>query len=494
MANKRKGSKRANKGKKKATEPMQLPTMRPNAAGIDIGTCENVVCVPADRDEQPIQSFSSFTSGLMAVVEWLNKCGIDTVAMESTGVYWIPLYQILSERGFEVYLVNSRHHRNVAGRPTDAGDAQWLQFLHSVGLVKGSFRPDQSICALRTLLRHRDNLVKAAATISQQIQKSLDQMNVKLHYVLSDILGVSGMAILDALLSGVRDPEKLAQLCDPRVKASPEQVTKSLEGDFRAEHTFVLEQSLRMYRYYHDEIARLDKQMEQFMAELPPYDPNWKSSAEKQAEPESEPGAKRRGRPKKAGTRKARPRKQGGHGNEPDYNLAEHCHRIAGVDLTAIPGFGPQTAHVILTEVGPDLSAFPTSGNFCSWLRLCPYREITGGKVMSSKTRKSANRAANALRVAAQTLHNSQSHLGGHLRKMKGRQGSPEAITSTAHKMARIVYHLLTTKEAYDESVLARNDQQYQKRLLKRLENAAKAKGFQLVPIPPTEPSRISVH
>lgn len=480
---------KANK-KKKATAAMRLPTMRPNAAGIDLGAEEIWCCVPAERDPQPVRQFSSFTCDLNAIADWFASCKVDTVAMEATGVYWIPLYQILSDRGIEVYLVNARHYRNVAGRPTDAGDCQWLQYLHSVGLVKGSFRPEQAICAVRTLLRHRDNLVKAATTISLQIQKSLDQMNVKLHYVLSDVLGVTGMAILDAIVSGVRDPEQLAELRERNVKATKEQVMKSLEGDFRPEHMFVLGQSLRMFRSQYDEVALLDKQMEQFMAELPPYDPNWNSSQEGDTEKETEPANRKRGRAK----RKTRSRKQGGHGNQPSFNVAEHCHRIAGVDLTAVPGIGPQTVYVILTEIGPDLSAFPSVEAFCCWLRLCPHREITGGKVLSSKTQKSKNRAAQALRLAAQTLRDSPTALGDYFRKMKGRMGTPEAITATAHKLARIVYHMLKTKQAYDETKVARQSEQHQKRQLQRLERAANARGFQLIPlptIPDPEPSRV---
>lgn len=455
--------------KKKEVPPtgaMSFPEMRPDAAGIDIGAEEIWVAVPPDRDERSVRQFGSFTADLKRLIDWLEECQVQTVAMEATGVYWIPLYQMLADRKFEVTLVNARYYRNVAGRPTDAGDCQWLRHLHSVGLLKGSFRPEQAICAVRTLLRHRDNLIKAAAVLTQQMQKALDQMNIKLQYVLSDVLGVSGMAILDALIGGERDLEKLADLCHATVRASRGDIKKSLEGDYRPEHLFVLGQCLRMFRHQQDEITKLDQEMEKFMAALPDHDPDKEVTVEERYR-----------------KRVGKSRKKGGHSNAPAFDVAQHCARIAGVNLAAIPGVGVQTAHLILTELGPDLSAFPTAGDFCSWLCLCPHQQVTGGVVVSSRTRKTKSRVANALRVAANSLHHDASCLGNHLRKMKSRLGKAEGITATAHKLARIVYRMLKTKEPYDESILAEQDQRYQQKNLERLRRQAKDLGFSVVPL-----------
>jgi transposase len=446
-------------GKRKVQKkPMGLPLMRPNAAGIDVGAEEMWVAVPKDRDVDPVRRFGTFTGQLKRILDWLRSCEIDTVVMESTGVYWIPLYQMLADSGIEVCLVNARLYKNVAGRPTDAGDCQWLQYLHSVGLVRGSFRPSQAICGVRTLLRHRESLIQNAAQLVQHMQKSMDQMNVKLHNVLSDIKGVSGLAILSAIVSGIRDPRELAKLRDKGVRASEEVVIHSLEGDYRPEHVFVLGQCLRMYRAVQSEIEQLDREMEKFMLSLPAREPG-------EGVPAPEP-------------RKRKPKR-----NEAAYDLRQHCFRIAGVDLTEVPGIEAQTAHVLLTEIGPDLSMFPTSSAFCSWLCLCPHNQISGGKVLSSRTRPSKNRAALALRLGANALHHSQTPMGDFLRRMKTRLGKPEAITATAHKLARMVYHLLTTKQRYDETTFAQQHQRQQKRRLERLKSTALSCGYTLTPI-----------
>lgn len=454
--------------KKKTTSSMALPLMRPNAAGIDIGAEEIWVAVPADRDERPVRRFRSFTGDLRAIAAWLQDCRIDTIVMESTGVYWIPLFQILADGGFEVCLVNARHYKNVAGRPTDAGDCQWLQYLHSVGLVKGSFRPEQGICAVRSLLRHRESLVQAMTKLVLHLQKSLDQMNLKIHYVLSDVMGVSGLAILDAIVAGERDPEQLAKLRNKLVRASEPEVIQALEGDYRPEHVFILAQCLRMFRAHQEEIDQLDREMEQFMMSLPAREPAAGVTA-----------------PERPWKRQHR---------APAFDLRQQCFRLAGVDLTEVPGIEATTAHVLLTEIGPDLQAFPNASAFCSWLGLCPHNEISGGKILASRTRRCKHRAALALRLGAQAMHHSQTSLGHHLRKMKSKLGASAAITATAHKMARIVYHMLTTKEPYREQVSEAQQRRQQQRTLARLKAAASASGYQLIPIEPMPANEELVH
>jgi transposase len=454
--------------KKKTATAMTLPMMRPNAAGVDIGAEEIWVAVPGDRDEQPVRRFRSFTGDLKAIVAWLRECHIDTVVMESTGVYWIPLFQMLADGGFEVYLVNARQYKNVAGRPTDAGDCQWLQYLHSVGLVKGSFRPAQAICAVRSLLRHRESLIQAMSKMVQHLQKSLDQMNLKIHYVLSDVMGVSGLAILDAIVAGERDPEVLAKLRNKMVRASEPEVIQALEGDYRPEHVIILAQCLRRFRADQQELEILDREMEQFMMELPVREPA--------------AGVTAPDRPSKRQRR------------APAFDLRQQCFRMAGVDLTEVPGIEAQTAHVLLTEIGPDLTAFPNASAFCSWLGLCPHNEISGGKILASRTRRCKHRAALALRLGAQALHRSQTPLGHYLRKMKSKLGPPAAITATAHKMARILYHMLTTKEPYREQASEAQQQRQQQRTLARIKTAARAAGYQLVPMEPMPANEELVH
>lgn len=450
MARKRKN------GTKSPPEPLVI---HPNAAGIDIGATEIFVAVPADRDEAAVQSFPTFTQDLNVLADWLRRCGITTVAMESTGVYWIPLFQILETRGFEVCLVNAHHAKNVPGRRTDVSDCQWLQYLHSVGLLRASFRPAQEVCAVRTLLRHREGLVQMASGHIQHMQKALDQMNLQIHHVLSDITGVTGLAIIDALLAGERDPHVLAKLRDWRVRASEEIVAKSLVGDYRREHLFTLRQSLIAYRQSQLLIAECDREIHRGLETLPSR-PNTVETPL----PPAKPGTKKR--------------KEG----DPAYDLRAQHYRILGVDLTQVPGMSSLIVHTILTEVGPDFSKFRSASAFASWLGLCPDNDISGGKVLWAGTRKVNNRAAKAFRLAAYTLHHSHSALGDHYRRMRAKLGSPQAITATAHKLARVTHRLITTGQAYDESVFARDEERYKKRTEVRLKAQARALGFQLVP------------
>jgi transposase len=436
-----------------------LPVIEPNAAGIDIGATEVFVAVPPDRDPRPIRCFHTFTVDLQKLADWLEQCGIRTVAMESTGVYWIPLFQILEERNFRVHLVNAHHVRNVPGRKTDVSDCQWIQHLHSVGLLRGSFRPDDEICALRALWRHRENLIQLATVHLQHMQKALDQMNVQLHHVISDLAGTTGLAIVDAILAGERNPHKLAQLRDWRIKATEETIIQSLVGDYREEHLYVLRQSLQGYRNYQRMIEDLDVEVKKRMQSLP-----------SRVDPLVKPLAKERN-PRKT------PRR-----TEP-HDLRVEVYRAFGVDLTQVPGVNALTAQALLTEIGTDLSRFPTVGAFCCWLRLCPDPKISGGRILSARTRPTKNRAALALRMAAQALHRSQPFLGEHFRRLKARLGAPKAITAVAHKLARIIYHMITTQQDYDVTVFQENERRAQERKRNRLYVQAKELGFQLVPV-----------
>jgi transposase len=448
--------------RKPSRKPRGSPSarmMEPNAAGVDIGATEIYVAVPTDRDPQPVRHFATFTRELEQLANWLKQCGIETVAMESTGVFWIPLFQILEDRGFRVCLVNARHVKNVPGRKTDVADCQWLQHLHSVGLLRASHRPPQSICALRSLWRHRESLVQLATVHIQHMQKALDQMNIQLHHVISDITGTTGLAIVEAILAGERDPRKLACLRDPRIAASEGTVAEALIGDYRPEHLFALRQSLQAYRQYQGWIAECDLEIERQLRQL-----------ESRLEPHQKPLSQPKDRHK--------PRR-----NEPRFDLRTYLYRIFGVDLTAVPGVSSLTAHTFLTEVGPDLHKFPNGPAFASWLGLCPDNRISGGQILSVKTRKVVNRLAVALRMAAQSLHRSHSYLGQYFRRLRTRLGTPAAITAAAHKLARVLYHIITTRHPYEESVFAGMEARAHHRQFIRLKKQAAAFGFQLMPL-----------
>lgn len=432
-----------------------VPVLNPNAAGIDVGAREIYVAVPADRDPEPVRSFATFTPDLVALTRWLQACGITTVAMEATSVYWIPLFTILEERGIEVCLVNARHLRRVPGRKTDVLDCEWLQYLHSVGLLRGSFHPPESVAALRTIMRHRASLVHMASSHVQHMHKALTQMNLQIHHVISDITGLTGLAILDAILAGERRPEVLAKLRHPNIRASEETIVKALTGTWRAEHLFTLRLSLDAYRGYQAQLEQCDVELQRMLATF-----------ESRADPDHDPP------PSDPPRRNKRP----------GFDLRTEFHRIFGVDLTAVPGIGPQTVYTLFAECGRDLSAFPTPGDFASWLGLCPDNRITGGKVIATKTRKVNNPLATALRLAAQSLSRSESVLGDFYRRMRYRQGPAKANTSTAHKLARILYHLITTGQPYDESILAQHELQTRARKTRRLKTQAAALGYQLVP------------
>lgn len=449
----------APKGKKKVVRTDAWSLINPNAAGLDIGSREHWACVPAGRGAKNVRAFGTFTADLEALADWLLECGVQTVAMEATGVYWIPVFQILERRGLAVLLVNARQTKNVAGRKSDVLDCQWIQRLHTYGLFQGSFRPADPYCVARTYLRYRDELVGAHGVQVQHMQKALQQMNVQLVQVLSNIAGASGLAIIGAILKGERDPAQLARLVDRRVQAPKARIEKALAGDYRAEHLFVLQQAYSLYHTYEARLAECDQQIVQASAALP-------ARAGLAAQPLP---------PRKAG-RQASLDKMAG------QDMRAQLHRNLGVDLTGIEGIGVNTALVILTEVGPDLSRFRSEKHFASWLGLCPDNRISGGKVLNSRTRRVINRVSDALRIAATSLERSQSALGGFYRRMKARLGAAEGVTATAHKLARLIYRLIKHGDAYVSQGLADYEQQFRDRKLQALKKNASALGFALLP------------
>jgi transposase len=443
-----------------------LPLLEPHAAGLDVAHREHWCAVPSDRCEKPVRPFGTFTEDLEKMADWLRECGIKTVAMESTGVYWIPAFQVLERRGFKVLLVNARHVKNVSGRKSDVLDCQWIQRLHSYGLLNASFRPADPMCVLRSYLRYRDDLVCARSVQCQHLQKALQQMNVQLHQVLSDVTGLSGLRIIGAILAGERDAKKLAALADRRVQASQATIQKALRGDYRAEHLFVLQSALDLYQTYERKIHACDEQIIAQLAQLPA-----RVDLDEKPVPPRKPG-----RPwlqdMVAGT-----------------DLREELYRCTGVDLTAIEGLGVLTAQVVISEIGLDMTRWPSEKHFCSWVGLCPDNRISGGKVLSSHTRPVLNRVADALRIAAATLQKSKTALGAFYRRMKARLGAASAITATAHKLARIIYRLLKHGELYVRQGMEAYENKYRERLLHNLKKNAATLGFELTPTQQLPPS-----
>ena len=444
--------------KSSPTQSSHLEQINYNAAGIDLGGAEHWVCVPSDRAEKNVRRFGCFTPDLIAMVDWLIECKVTTVAMEATGVYWIPVFQILEARGLEIKLVNAHHFKTVPGRKTDVKDCQWLQQLHTFGLLSGSFRPENEICVLRSYIRQRDSLIKSASTHVQRMQKALIQMNLHLHKVISDITGLTGMAIIRAIVSGQTNPQVLANLKDPRIKSSTTEIAKALTGDYRLEHLFVLKQELTLYDVYQQQITAIDTEIEKCLATFEPKTLN-------------EPPTTKKKRRKKPSS------------NHPNFDLRSSLYRMAGVDFTSIDGLDALGVQNILSEVGLDPKRFPTVKHFTSWLGLCPGQKITGGKVKSSKTRPVENRAANAFRMAAFSLTQNRSALGAFYRRLRSRLGAPKAITATAHKIARMFYRMWTTAGQYTDPGMDYYEQQYHDRIVKNLQKKAGALGLELVPI-----------
>ncbi|HMJ91215.1 MAG TPA: IS110 family transposase [Candidatus Acidoferrum sp.] len=372
----------------------------------------------------------------------------------------MPLFQILEAAGFQVVLVNARHAKNLPGRKTDVQDCQWLQYLHSVGLLRGSFRPESQVCAVRTILRHRDSLVHGAARCVNHLHKALTQMNIQLQHVISDLTGVTGLAILQAILAGERDAQKLAALKDHRIKASRDTIAKSLHGDWRPEHLFTLAQAYDLWQTHQDLITACDQQIAAMLAQFD-------TRAEKDAALA----------PVKTSHKK--PQR-----NEPQFLPRQECLRVLGVDLTAVPGFQTPTVLVFLCELGPEFAEkFKTAKHFGSWLGLCPDNRITGGRILSAKTRDVKSRVATALRMAAQSLSRAQNYFGDVYRRWKARLGGPKAITAMAHKLARVLWHLLKYKQPFDWKAFEKEEQKMKRKKLARLQNLAASMNYQLTPL-----------
>jgi transposase len=403
----------------------------------------------------PVRTFRTFTTDLHRLADWLREVGITTVAMESTGVYWIPVFEILEARGFEVLLVNARHVKNVPGRKTDVNDAQWLQQLHQHGLLRGSFRPHDRLVCLRAHLRHRERLVEYAASHIQHMQKALMQMNVQLHHVVSDITGATGMRIIRAIVSGLRDPDLLAEHRDPRCKASRETIREALIGNYRPEHVLALRHALELYDFLQTKISECDVEIEAVLRAL---------NKDKPA-PEAPIPALRHAR----GT------------NEPKFDVRAALYTMLGADLSQIHGLGPHTVLRLVAECGDDMRKWPTVKNFTSWLTLAPGSKISGGRVLSSKTRRSANRAAALLRMAAVNLGKTRTALGAFYRRLAARTGKAKAVTATARKLAVLFYNALRFGLAYADPGADYYEERYRQRVVRNLERRARELGFTLV-------------
>lgn len=438
------------------------PVFQPNAAGIDIGAREIYVAVPADRDEHPVRKCETFTVDLHQMAEWLVLRGITTAAMESTGVYWIPVYDVLEQHGIHACLVDPRNMKNVPGKRTDFHECQWIQYLHSMGLLHSAFRPEEQVRAVRSLMRHRNDLVEMASQHVRHMQKALTQMNVQFQHVISDLTGLTGLAILDAIVAGERDPAVLAKLRDPRIKASEETIRKSLEGTWRVEHILVLKQRLSLYRSYRDQINDCDQEIEKLVAAFEPkVDPEQKPLPEDRKQ-------KQRRRKKKSGS--------------PDFDMRTQAYKLFGVDLTQVPGL-MMLVFMLFSEVGRDMSRWPTAAHFVSWLGLCPDNDISGGKVLWRGARRTKNRAGTLFRLAAHSLHRDQTPMGDYLRRMKAKLGPAAATTATAHKIAIIFYTMVNKQVEYDASLWAQRDAMREKRLEARLQKQAAQRGYKLVPM-----------
>jgi transposase len=432
-------------------KPMRLPKhlvhLNACAAGIDVGSKSHFVAVPEGADPEPVREFSTFTDDLERLADWLICCGVTTVAMESTGIYWIPVFEILESRGIEVRLVNARHVKNVPGRKSDVLDCQWLQQLHTYGLLRGAFRPADQVCALRAYVRQRATLVKISGSHIQHMQKAMAQMNLQLHNVVSNITGATGMRIIKAILEGERDPDTLAALRDKRCKNDAKTIARSLQGNFRPEHLFSLQQAVELYEFYLAKINECDRHI---LAQLKSFDA--------------------------IGT-------EGDSGDDkPPASIDEALMRISGVDLTDIDGIDTTSALKIIAEIGIDMSRWKTDKHFTSWMSLAPGAKISGGKVLSSATQKNANRAAQVFRMAAFSLTRSKSYMGSYFRRMKARLGAPKAITATARKLATIVYKMLKNRTSYIDLGQDYYEERYQSRLVQNLKRNAKHLGFELVP------------
>lgn len=439
----------------KTKNQAKVRMINPDAAGIDIGGSFHFVAVPADRSASPVRRFGSFTRDLHDLAKWLKECQIKTVAMESTGIYWLQLFLVLEEYGFEVFLVNAQHVKNVSGRKTDVLDCQWIQQLHSYGLLSASFQPDDMIRTLRGYMRHRKNLTQAYSTQILHMQKAFEQLNIKLHNVITDITGKSGQLIIKEILSGERDPERLALLAVGRVKASKEEIVLSLEGNWKAEPLFELRQSYELYLIYKQKITDCDNQIQKHMEELA-----------------SENGIKKSQEiPRRVYSK-----------NRFNFNATPYLKDIVGVDLTKIFGISEVSAMEIISEVGVDMTKWPSERQFTSWLNLCPNNRISGGKMLKNKRKKSKNKAGQAFRMAAYALQRSDHYLGAFYRRMKSKGGSMFATKATARKLAVIFYHMVGSQWEFNPISLEEYEKTHADRRLSYLKKQASKLGLELIP------------
>lgn len=443
---------------KPRVSPSVLERINPNVAGIDCGSAEHFVAVPPDRDITPVRSFPTFTSDLLRLADWLTACRVTSVAMEATGVYWIPIYEILEARGFTVHLVNARHVKNVPGRKSDVSDCEWLRELHSVGLLRGSFRPTDAIVALRAYLRHRQTLIESAGAHIQRMQKALVQMNVQLPLVVSDITGVTGLRILRDIVAGRRDPSQLAEHRDYRCRASKTEIIAALTGNYRPEHVFVLQQNLELFDACQSQLAACDTAIEAHVRTL--------------TAPMAAPATPL---PPPRVTKQPRD-------NEPRFEIRTPLHHLTGgIDLTQIDGITSYTALKLLSEIGTDMGRWPSEKHFTSWLTLAPKNKISGGRLLSARTQPSANRAAAIFRMTVMSLGRTQTALGAFYRRLAARIGKPQAITATARKLAILVYRALKGELVYRDPGAGAYDAQQRTRVLRRLRQRAATLGFELV-------------
>ncbi len=449
--------KKRSKGFKAIELPRQLQHVNLNAAGIDVGSDRHLLAVPEGRDVVSVREFGAFTTDLEALADWLTKCGVTTVAMESTGVYWIPLFELLERRGFEVKLVDARRVKNVPGRKSDVLDCQWLQQLHTYGLLAGAFRPSDEVCVLRGYMRQREMLVQTSSMHIQHMQKALQQMNLLLHNVVTDITGVTGMKILKAIIAGERNPKVLASHRDQRCQNSAATIAKSLVGNYREEHLFALKQAVELYETYQAKIVDCEAAIASYLGTQP-------------KRTDDEPPANEKGTRAKDCVRG-------------EVDMRAQLFQLTGVDLFSISGFGADTLLTLAGEVGFEMTAWKTEKHFSSWLSLSPGTNKSGGKVLNSKTKRSANRAAAAFRIAASSLARSKSALGAFYRRIKARAGAAKAVTATARKLAVIYYSMLKNGTTYVEVGQAAYEKKYRQRRLKGMQKQALAMGYQLVPI-----------
>lgn len=448
----------ADRSRTRKRESGRLSTINPDAAGLDVGATFHVAAVPADRDDDPVRTFRSFNGDLHRLADWLRDTGITTVAMESTGVYWIPVYELLEARGFEVLLVNARDVKHVPGRKTDVNDAQWLQQLHQHGLLRGSFRPRDAVVRLRAYLRHRERLVEYAAAHIQHMQKALMQMNVQLHHVVSDITGVTGLRIVRAIVAGTQAPATLAAFRDARCAASEVTLREALSGNYRPEHVFALRQALELYEFHQTKLAECDTEIEAVLRSL---------NEDRVAPAAPLPTA-----------RHAKSR------NAPTFDLRPALHTLLGADLTQIHGFGPYTVLRLVGECGDDMRKWPTAKHFASWLSRAPGNKISGGRLLSSKTRRSSNRAAALLRLAAVNVGKTSTALGAFYRRLAARTGKAKAVTATARKLAILFYNALRFGLSYADPGAAAYEARYRQRAVHALHRRARDLGFALVAAP----------